>query len=93
MPPESKLRRVMTHDQWVARVMAERSVKKPTMRDPGRRHLLDSVREAERAIDADLTCLGGLRDFARAMGALGGEASQPCRRPEEDGGVKLEGGG
>jgi hypothetical protein len=30
-----KLRRVMTHDQWVARVMVERSVKKPTVCDPG----------------------------------------------------------
>jgi hypothetical protein len=55
MTEAKKLRRVMTHDQWVARIMAKRSVKKPTMRDPGRRHLLASVREAERAIDVDLT--------------------------------------
>jgi hypothetical protein len=35
------------YSAWVARVMEGRSVKRPTVADPGRRRATDAVRDAE----------------------------------------------
>jgi hypothetical protein len=55
--PQMRLKapRFQNSAQWVAKVMAERSARTPTISAPGRRHLVEAAREAERvdAIRAD----------------------------------------
>ena len=55
--PTKGLRRFMSHQQWVAKVTAERMAKHPTLADPGRRALtilrVGDTEDSDSLIDID----------------------------------------